>query len=490
MAQLNDLLVLGNSSLLGDVNFLGNLIFNGELQLYKHLYLMGVNDNSSVSNTSQIVFGTPTKQHIALSSNNNAFIINPSTSDKNNQIILYTTAAGDATSSISQIPSNLSLGGNLTVTKTSTFTGISTFQNSITLSNTASAAASTYPSINWGYYKSGASSPSPFIGYAEDQSDGTFILMSIGGGSSYKNGLAIGGSSGNLFWKGSKVAVVDDIPEIPVLSGGCESAAKKLVSGISVNGHAITVTRKELKAGNNVSITESSDATTITITASDPPTLSSLKGISSVTFAGIALTVTNTGASITQANARTALGLGTAAYRADGDVTPKAHTHTWSQISDRTTLSIETSGTIKGSKVYGSVWNDYAEYRQTHHKVKPGQCVYEKGDGSLAISYERMMPGANIVSDTFGFAIGETKNCKTPLAVSGRVLAYAYEPKETYNPGDAVCSGPNGTISKMTRAEIRDYPERIIGTVSEIPTYEVWGSGNIKVNGRIWIKVK
>lgn len=145
---------------------------------------------------------------------------------------------------------------------------------------------------------------------------------------------------------------------------------------------------------------------------------------------------------------------------------------------------------VIANQVYGSVWNDYAEYRQTHHKVRPGQCVYEKGDGSLAISYERMMPGANIVSDTFGFAIGETDKCKTPLAVSGRVLAYPYESKETYNPGDAVCSGPNGTISKMTRAEIRDYPERIVGTVSEIPTYEVWGSGNIKVNGRIWIKVK
>jgi hypothetical protein len=152
--------------------------------------------------------------------------------------------------------------------------------------------------------------------------------------------------------------------------------------------------------------------------------------------------------------------------------------------------NVTATGNIRGNKVYGSVWNDYAEYRKTHHKVRPGQCVYEKGDGSLAISYERMMPGANIVSDTFGFAIGETDECKTPLAVSGRVLAYPYESKETYNPGDAVCSGPNGTISKMTRAEIRDYPERIVGTVSEIPTYEVWGSGNIKVNGRIWIKVR
>ena len=437
MAQINDLLVLGNSSLLGDVNFLGNLIFNGELQLYKHLYLMGVNDNSSVSNTSQIVFGTPTKQHIALSSNNNAFIINPSTSDKNNQIILYTTAAGDATSSISQIPSNLSLGGNLTVTKTSTFTGISTFQNSITLSNTASAAASTYPSINWGYYKSGTSSPSPFIGYAEDQSDGTFLLMSLAGGSSYTNGLAIGATSGKLFWKGNQVAVISE-------SDNDAASANTIVGA-----------KKYSDANKAAAI---ADAKTKADAA--------------------AKTVYNT---------YTAAGTTDTQYPILGGAKAKSGN---TQAVSYSKATISAAGNVRGNKVYGSVWNDYAEYRQTHHKVRPGQCVYEKGDGSLAISYERMMPGANIVSDTFGFAIGETKSCKTPLAVSGRVLAYPYEPKETYNPGDAVCSGPNGTISKMTRAEIRDYPERIVGTVSEIPTYEVWGSGNVKVNGRIWIKVR
>ena len=42
----------------------------------------------------------------------------------------------------------------------------------------------------------------------------------------------------------------------------------------------------------------------------------------------------------------------------------------------------------------------------------------------------------------------------------------------------------------MTREEVREYPDRIIGTVSEIPDYEVWGTGNVKVNNRIWIKVK
>ena len=147
------------------------------------------------------------------------------------------------------------------------------------------------------------------------------------------------------------------------------------------------------------------------------------------------------------------------------------------------------NGTIKAGKVYGAVWNDYAEYRSTS-KVKPGQCVVETGLGDLIQSTKRLQPGANIVSDTFGFAIGETEQTKTPLAVSGRVLAYPYEDRYSYSAGDPVCSGPNGTISKMTREEVCKYPDRIVGTVSEIPEYETWGTGNVKVDGRIWIKVR
>jgi hypothetical protein len=148
------------------------------------------------------------------------------------------------------------------------------------------------------------------------------------------------------------------------------------------------------------------------------------------------------------------------------------------------------NGIIRAGQVYGAVWNDYAEYRQTKECIPAGYCVIETGKGDLIKSSERLQPGANIVSDTFGFAIGETEQTKTPLAVSGRVLAYPYEDRDSYQAGDPVCSGPNGTISRMTREEVREYPERIIGTVSEIPSYEIWGTGNVKVNNRIWIKVK
>ena len=143
----------------------------------------------------------------------------------------------------------------------------------------------------------------------------------------------------------------------------------------------------------------------------------------------------------------------------------------------------------KGSILYGAAWNDYAEFRIADCR-EPGRVICENGDDTLSLAAERLQPGANVISDTFGFAIGETEQAKTPIAVSGRVLVYPYEDRNSYAPGDAVCAAPNGTVSKMTREEIMIYPERIVGIVSAIPAYETWGEKNVTVNDRIWIKVK
>jgi hypothetical protein len=137
----------------------------------------------------------------------------------------------------------------------------------------------------------------------------------------------------------------------------------------------------------------------------------------------------------------------------------------------------------------GAAWNDYAEYREAD-TMEPGRCIIENGDDTLSLSYERMQPGAEIVSDTFGFAIGKTGKSQTPVAASGRVLAYPYEDRNEFKPGMPVCSGPNGTVSIMTAEEAREYPWCIIGTVSAVPTYETWGQANVKVNGRIWIRIR
>ena len=152
--------------------------------------------------------------------------------------------------------------------------------------------------------------------------------------------------------------------------------------------------------------------------------------------------------------------------------------------------------------LYGAVWNDYAEFRKGQmNNLKPGQVVTEVGNGEMKLANQKLQKGCKILSDTFGFAIGETKECKLPIAVSGRVLVYCDTPKEELEPGDCLCANYTGNAIKMTRKEIIKYPDRIIGTVSEIPDYEFWHGGeyrpNIKnnpedivVNGRIWVYVR
>ena len=144
---------------------------------------------------------------------------------------------------------------------------------------------------------------------------------------------------------------------------------------------------------------------------------------------------------------------------------------------------------IWAAKVFNAVFNDYAECRKSTI-ISAGYVVIDQDDGTMIPSNERLQPGAQVVSDTYGHLMGMTEGAKTPIAVAGRVLAYTYRPREEYHAGMAVCSAPGGTIDIMSREEIRDYPDCIIGIVSEIPDYDIWGSDNIKVNGRIWIKVR
>ena len=147
------------------------------------------------------------------------------------------------------------------------------------------------------------------------------------------------------------------------------------------------------------------------------------------------------------------------------------------------------NGYFYATRVYNAVFNDYAECRTTID-LTPGHVVIDQDDGSLVCSTTRLQPGAQVISDTYGSSMGETDTAKTHLAVAGRVLVYTYQPRENYHAGMAVCSAPDGTVDIMTREEIRNYPDCMVGIVSEIPQYETWGSNNVKVDGRIWIKVK
>lgn len=113
----------------------------------------------------------------------------------------------------------------------------------------------------------------PYFGYALDQVDGTFV-WSING-TNYSSGLAIGGGSGNLLWKGNKVTTIQDLQTIQTdisniydnylpLSGGImkgDIQVPKTGGGLKDKGGyaLIADTKNGISLGNNyntVSITK------------------------------------------------------------------------------------------------------------------------------------------------------------------------------------------------------------------------------------------
>ena len=148
-----------------------------------------------------------------------------------------------------------------------------------------------------------------------------------------------------------------------------------------------------------------------------------------------------------------------------------------------------------GDAVTGAVWNDYAECRESDIQ-EAGYVLSETGKDNLVKTIERLQHFAGVSSDTWGFSQGETEKAKTHIAVAGRVLVYPYQDRNNYKPGDCVCAAPGGKVDIMTREEIINYPDRIVGTVSCVPEYDTWGGGEnadrdpVKINGRIWIKVR
>ena len=149
-------------------------------------------------------------------------------------------------------------------------------------------------------------------------------------------------------------------------------------------------------------------------------------------------------------------------------------------------------GTLYAANVWGAVWNDYAEFRKCEELPKAGTCIVENGDDTLRISNNDLLGGAYIVTDTFGFAIGKTDSAQTPVAVSGRVLAYTFDPRIKYKShiGDPVCASYDGKIRIMEPNEAKEFPWKIIGTVSSVPDYLTWGENNTKVDNRVWILIK
>lgn len=134
--------------------------------------------------------------------------------------------------------------------------------------------------------------------------------------------------------------------------------------------------------------------------------------------------------------------------------------------------------------LHGGAWNDYAENRRcTSGDV--GEVVCEQGNGTLILSTEKLQPLPYVISDTYGMLIGNKGDEYKPVAVTGRVLVKVNCPVKV---GDVLCADKDGCATVMTRGEVANYPDRILGIVSEIPTYDTWN--DVEINNRVWITIK
>lgn len=152
-------------------------------------------------------------------------------------------------------------------------------------------------------------------------------------------------------------------------------------------------------------------------------------------------------------------------------------------VQENKGLYVTSNGVLRGS-----AWNDFAEARKCL-SGKPGQVVCENGDGTLSLSERKLQILPHVISDTCGISIGATNELdesNLDIAVAGRVLVYVNCDVEI---GDVLCADKDGYATVMDRHEISLYPDRILGIVSEIPTYTKWNN-KVDVDGRVWISIK
>jgi len=147
-------------------------------------------------------------------------------------------------------------------------------------------------------------------------------------------------------------------------------------------------------------------------------------------------------------------------------------------------------------RVWNGVWNDVADFQPLFPgEIRPqfGKCYFDTFEGAQICHSRCQKSVIGIASDTYGFGVGVSDELTVPIAVAGWTLAYVeFDNNEIYECGDVLTNNYNGNLIKMTREEIKEYPERIVAIYKRPEPTELWGpkGKEIQVNGRHWVKVK
>lgn len=183
--------------------------------LTSHQSIKSINTNNTAAqtvNASEAIAGSGTinLHKVAKTGSYNDLLYKPTipAAANNGKLTIQKNGTDVATFTANQ---SSSVTANITVpTEASDVNALSLDGGTINKSKTIkmdASANSDGANLKWGT----VNSKNPYIGYASDQVDGTFVVGSLLG-TNYASGLAIGGGSGNLLWKGTKVATINDIP--------------------------------------------------------------------------------------------------------------------------------------------------------------------------------------------------------------------------------------------------------------------------------------
>ena len=315
-------------------------------------------------------------------------------------------------------------------------------------------------------------------GYCTDQIDGTSFIGGIFDASAtsypYNEGLAIGGTSGDLLWKGSAVALKSEIPSIP--------ASLKNPNSLTVKGNGTTMFSYDgsaakslnIKPGTNVSITSdtsgnitiNSSYTNTTYTAGSGLELSGTQfkhknAVSGGTAQGSATGTLSFGGTFT---------IPTVTYDTEGHITgagtttmtmpsnpntdekvkntagatskfyltgtTSSSTTTGTQVF-RTDVYVDTNGSLSAPMVYNALWNDYAELFPKGEETEPGDIIALDISASeeryiKAVKGNKALVGVH--SNEYGHLIGGD-NCSIeenlqkyiPIGLAGRVWVKVHD---------------------------------------------------------------
>ena len=119
--------------------------------------------------------------------------------------------------------------------------------------------------------------------------------------------------------------------------------------------------------------------------------------------------------------------------------------------------NITATGTITGSKVYGAVWNDYAEWfekENNREKFKPGDICVWAGSGVEKSKFTKDARVVGVVSDTYGYIVGgehltdmeENHKKFVPICLKGRVRCNVKGP---VNVGDLIITSNTEGVGQV-----------------------------------------